>query len=282
MLTTFDSLNLQLRAGAADSMRRFVVVAVLAVSTAKSLASDIGGVPPLVPDGGPSFEQIVSTSTGPAVQGLARGLPSMNDVDSVFLGARAAPEVALDTEVQALIARASTEDRPMQETQPDQGQNRPADSRNSTVIHASARDAAMVDPAPVASKGDLVSALEVKSNLTVSFGDADSLHDNREEKLRFMVFSFEMPGVAATILFALWSLLAAVVVLVHYEQKTERRRDITTWQRVSRKSVQPAMKPAHLAERALQAQPDAHPARVWKMKDQTANSNTAPGAVHAA
>jgi hypothetical protein len=206
----------------------------------------------------------------------------VNDVDSVFLGARAAPEVALDTEVQALISRASTEDRPMQETQPDQGQNRPADSRNSTVIHASARDAAMVDPAPVAFKGDLVSALEVKSNLTVSFGDADSLHDNREEKLRFMVFSFEMPGVAATILFALWSLLAAVVVLVHYEQKTERRRDITTWQRVSRKSVQPAMKPAHLAERALQAQPDAHPARVWKMKDQTANSNTAPGAVHAA
>jgi len=280
MLTNFDSLKL--RAGAPNSMRRFVVVAVLAVSTAKSLASDLGGVPPLVLDGGPSFEQILSTSTEPAVQGLARGRPSVNDVDSVFLGARAAPEVALDTKVQALISRASTEDRPMQETQPDQGQNRPADSRNSTVIHASARDAAMVDPAPVAPKGDLAKAVGLKSNLNSSSDDANSLWDDQVEKMLFKAFRFETPGVAATILFALWSLMAAVVLLVHYEQNVERRRDIAIWQRLGRKRVQPVTKTAQSAERALQAQPDAHPARVWKMKDQTANSNTAPGAVHAA
>ena len=282
MLTIYDWLSQQLRTGAADNMRRFVLVAVLAVFTAKSVASEIDGVPLAVLDGGPSFEQILSTSTGPAVKGLAQGRPSMSDVDGVFLGARATPEASSDTEVQALIVRASTEDRPMQKTKPDPGQNRPADSRNATVVHASVRDASMADLAPVASRGDLASAIGVKSNLNLGLDDASSLGDDQAGKSLFKAFRFEMPSVAATILLALWALMAAVVLLVHYEQKTQRRRDIAIWQRLGRKRVKPAAKPAHSAEQALQARPDALPEREWRMKYQTANSNTAPGAAQAA
>jgi hypothetical protein len=264
-------------------MRRILLVAMLAVSTAQALASEIDGGSLLFLGDGATFEQLLSGTSGTGVEGLSPDRRSLSAVDSVFDGVPAAPETSLADEVQSLLVRASAQDRQMQETQPDPVQNRSADSRNSTIIHDLVRDATMDDPThAVASKGDLASTLGVKGNLSVSFDDANPLEDDLEGEPLFTAIRLEAPGVAIAVLFALWSLMAAVVILVHYKQKAEQRRDVAILQSFSRKRVQSVPNPVYPEERALQARPDAYPAHGWRMKNRTANINIDQGQVHAA
>jgi hypothetical protein len=264
-------------------MRWIMLVAVLVVPTAQVLASEIDRGSPSLFGYGPAFEQLLSGTPGLAWEGLNQGRFLSNEVDSVFLRSSDAIGDALPVDVQSALVQPGSEHRQMHETHPDPAQDQTADSRNTTVIHPMAGKSAIDNPGHViASKGDLASTTVAKNNLNLSFADAIPLGNDQEGEPLFNVISFKGPGFAAVILLALWSLVAAGVLLVHYRQKAEQRRDLAMLRRLSSMRVGSVMMPVPPGERALQARLDALADHEPSTRYRTANSNTNQPIVHAA
>jgi hypothetical protein len=255
----------------------------LAVSAAQSPASEIDKAPLIVLGDDPSFEQLLSGTTGTSGEGLSPGLTSLKKAESAFPVSPSAPESALTDEVQSLLAQPGTEDRQIEMVLPNRGEIHPDDSRNTTVIHPMAGEVATEAPTHAEySKSNLASVLGMKTNLSFSFHDTDPLGDDQESEPHFKAITLEAHGIATAILFALWSLMTVVVIMVHYKQKADQRRELAILQSYSWKYVQSVPKPLHVEERALQAQPDNFPEYGWRMKSPTANTNIDQGAAYAA
>lgn len=264
-------------------MRGILLVVALVVPTGQGLASEIGGGSLFLTGDGLTIEQILSATPRADWEGLNQGPLSLDDMDGVLLGSQVALENDLTDNVPPLLVRAGTKDRQMHETNSDLAQNRHADSRNTTVIHPMAGKIAIDDPAPVvASKGDLVLTPGMKSNLSFSFHDANLRGSDPVGKPTFITTRLDGPGVAAAILFALWSLMTVVTILVHFKQEAEQRRDFAMLQSFRWKRVQSRPKSVYPEEEMPQVHHDTHLAHDWRVMNQTANSNTDHGAAHAA
>jgi hypothetical protein len=265
-------------------MRTILLLAALAVSVVEVLASEIDAPHLFLYEQGATFEQILSGTSDGAGAGRSWDLPSLNDADSIFLRGRTAQAPVLAEELQALIAPAHTEQRPIEAAPAGSDDNLlPAASVNPVAIFASADEAERDDRADgVSARGDLVTTSGTKNDPSSRFEHSGSLGQDGKSDLALSAVKRETLGVAAVILLSLWFALTAVVVAVHAEQKADRRRGLATLHGVVRRSSLLAPRPAHPEERVLQARPDALPAYERQMKNGTANANVGEGAVHAA
>lgn len=265
-------------------MRRILLLNAVAALSSLVPASDANSDPSILSYGrDSSFEQLLSGRPGDTGDDLDQDLPLLNDADSVFLRWRDVQAYPLAREVQTLLVAAQAQQVQVNSAPSSSDDAAPAVRQNSTAIHVSASETGtngLMD-AP-GSKGDKAPSSGKTSKPGSNLKNDGSLGHDEKSDFAPPAVPFEAVGFAAAVLVSLWFVLLVVIILVHAEQKGQRRRRDYTLNAVLRRSPSSIMKPPAREEWELRAQSEALAAYEQRLRDQASNVNAGQGAVHAA